>query len=240
MKSEHTKAQETGMDLLQGLKPQIQGKSHPLEHPAVFPLSNCSAEEDSRNSSPSPVSKLLEDFSFDCSITDYLPENTLINGKGEDQSYSLFNGKEDVQEPCTPQRSPLKQKPPAVSKKPKISFVLPFNPQTIDEQVPSQTEDQVDGVQRHTKEEEEEIRSEREEEKEEETSESSEPLAESKETSTVSQDDSQTSNFDNGVCTNGEEEEGEEGDETNSTSGSVSSKEDDSGECNSSFVSSQI
>ncbi|XP_074540958.1 NHS-like protein 1 isoform X4 [Halichoeres trimaculatus] len=222
MKTEHARAQETGMDLLQGLKPQIQEKSQPLEHPAALPLSSYSAEEDSRNSSPSPVSKLLEDFSFDCSITDYLPDSALMNGKGEDQSYALFNGKGDVDEPSAPesaQRSPIKQKPPAVSKKPKISFVLPFNPQTIDEQGPSQevslsqTDDQVDGAQRHPEEEEEEMKSEP-EEKEEEPSESSD----------------EPTNFNNGVCTNGEGEDGEDGDETSSTSGSVSSKDDDAGD----------
>ncbi|KAM6992448.1 NHS-like protein 1 isoform 2-T2 [Tautogolabrus adspersus] len=250
-KSEHTRAQETGMDLLQGLKPQNQEKSSPLEHPNIIPLSNCSQEVDSRNSLPSPVSKLLEDFSFDCSITDYTPESALINGKGEDQSYIFFNGKEGVEEPCPPEiskSSPVKQKPPAVSKKPKISFLPQSNSQTINEQapssqedipIPSHTEDQVDGLKRDTNEEEKEIKIEQQEVDEEDISESSELLVESSETSTVSLEElqisapnSQETRFDYELCTNGEahEEEEEEGDGTSSTTGSVSSKEDDNGE----------
>uniref|UniRef100_A0A3Q3G401 NHS-like 1b n=1 Tax=Labrus bergylta TaxID=56723 RepID=A0A3Q3G401_9LABR len=246
-KSEHTRAQETGMDLLQGLKPQNQEKSSPLEHPNILCLSNCSQEVDSRNSSPSPVSKLLEDFSFDCSITDYTPESALINGKGEDQSYIFLNGKE----PCpqeSSKSSPAKQKPPAVSKKPKISFLPPFNAQTFNEQAPSSqedipilshTEDQVDGPKRDTKEEEKEIKVEQREVDEEDISESSELLVESSETSTVSPDELQLSapygqetRFEYELCTNGEahEEEEEEGDGTSSTTGSVSSKDDDNGE----------
>ncbi|CAJ1078402.1 NHS-like protein 1 isoform X13 [Xyrichtys novacula] len=245
-KSEQTRAQETGMDLLQGLKPQTQEKSYPLEHPTVLPLSNCSQEEDSRNSSPSPVTKLLEDLSFDGSITNYTPDSAVINGKIEDQSYIFFNGNKKVEESSPPessQSSPVKQKPPAVSKKPKISFVPPFNPQTVDEWVSSLQEDQVDGLQVHTRKEERDIKSEQqeeEEEEEEETSEGSEPLEENSETSTVGQDepnvsasDERETSLDRGLCTNGdthEEEEEEEEDETSSTTGSVSSKEEDSGD----------
>lgn len=255
-KSDHTKAQEMGVDLLQSLKPQTLEKSHSLEHPTVLPLSNCSPEEDPRNSSPSPVSKLLEELSLDCSITDYTPDSAVMNGKAEDQTYFLLNRKVEGREslPSPPQSSqstPVKQKPPAVSKKPKISFLPPFNPQPINEQVPSQhedtasmsqTEDQVDGLRRQIKEEEKESKSEQhEEEEEEDTSESSEPLAESSETSTVSQDEShisasasQETSLDHGLCTNGEaheeEEEEEEGDGTSSTTGSISSREDDTGE----------
>ncbi|XP_070843093.1 NHS-like protein 1 isoform X6 [Chaetodon trifascialis] len=251
--SDHTKAQETGVDLLQGLKPQTLEKSDSLEHPSVLQLSNCSPEEDSRNSSPSPVSKLLEEMSLDCSITDYTTDSAVINGKAEDQSYCLFNGKEKVEwreslssPPQSSQSSPVKQKPPAVSKKPKISFLPPFSPRPISEQVPSQhedktsllqTEDQVDAPQRQMKEEEKESKSER--QKKEETSESSELQAESSETSTVSQDElhisasaSQDTSVDNGLCTNGDaygEEEEEEGDGTSSTTGSISSREDDTG-----------
>nr|XP_046228472.1 NHS-like protein 1 isoform X3 [Scatophagus argus] len=249
-KSDHTKAEETGVDLLQGLKPQT------LEHPTVLPLSNCSPEENSRNSSPSPVSKLLEELSLDCSITDYTAGSTVINGKAEDQSYFILNGKENAEcqeslpsPPQSSQSSPVKQKPPAVSKKPKISCFPPYIPQSIREQVPSheditsqsQTEDQVDALQRQIKEEEKESKSEQ--QQEEETSESSEPLAESSDTSSVSKDESHTSastsqetSLDHALCTNGEaheeeeEEEEEEGDATSSTTGSISSKEDDTGE----------
>ncbi|XP_051265980.1 NHS-like protein 1 isoform X2 [Dicentrarchus labrax] len=244
-KSDHTSAQETGVDLLQGLKPQTLEKSHSLELPTVLPLSNCSPE-DSRNSSPSPVSKLLEELSLDCSITDYTPDSTVINGHGEDQSYFLLNGKEKVEwQPSPPrssQSSPVKPKPPAISKKPKFSFLPQFIPQG--EQVPSQheytgslsqTEDQVDAPKRQK----EEKESKSEQQEEEETSESSEALAESSETSTISQDEShistsasQDTSFDYGLCTYGEahEEEEEEGDGTSSTTGSISSKEDDTGE----------
>lgn len=243
-KSDLTKAQETGVDLLQGLNPQI------LEHPTVLPLSNGSTGEDSRNSSPSPVSKLLEELSLDCSITDY---TAVINGKAEDQNYNLLNGKENgewrgsLSSPSqSSQSSPVKQKPPAVSKKPKISFLPPFSPQPINEQVPSQqddrvspsqTEDQVDAMLKKMQE--EEIESKSEQQEEDETSDSSEPLTESTETSTATQDESHTSasasqeaGLDNGVCTNGDahEEEGEDGDGTSSTTGSISSKEDDTGE----------
>ncbi|KAM9338955.1 NHS-like protein 1 [Symphorus nematophorus] len=244
--SDDTKAQETGVDLLQDLKPQTLKKSHSLEHPTVLPLSNCSTDEDSRHSSPSPVSKLLEELSLDCSITDYTPDSAVINGKAEDQSYFLLNGKESLNSPPqSSQSSPVKQKPPAVSKKPKIPFVPPFTPQPIKEHLPSQhedtssplkTEDEVDAPQIQIKEEEKESKSEQQEE-EEETSESSEPPAESSETSTVSQDEShvsasarQETSLDNGLCANGEAHKEEEEDGTSSTTGSISSKEDDAGE----------
>ncbi|XP_070705139.1 NHS-like protein 1 isoform X2 [Pempheris klunzingeri] len=250
-KSDHIEAQESVEDLLQSLKPQTLEKSHSPELPTVFTLSNCFPEEDSRNSSPSPVSKLLQELSFDCSITDYTPDSAVINGNAKDQSYVHINGKEKVEEqeslPSPPQSSPVKQKPPAVSKKPKISFLPPFSPQPINEQVPSQpeqpisllqTEDQVDSPQRHLK---EEKTRKSEQQEEEETSESSEPQTESSETSTVSQDEShlytsasQETSLHYGLCTNGEaheeEEEEEEGDGASSTTGSISSKEDDTGE----------
>ncbi len=252
-RSDLNKTEETVVDLLQGLKPQTLEKSNSLEHPTVLPVSNGSTEEDSRNSSPSPVSKLLEELTLDCSITDYTPDSAVLNGKSEHKNHFILNGKEKVEwreslpSPTqSSQSSPVKQKPPAVSKKPKISFLPPFNPQQINEQVPSQqedtanlsqNEDQVDAVQRKINEEETEVKSEQQEE--EETSESSEPLTESTETSTVTLDESHTSvsacqetSLNHGVFTNGEahEEEGEEGDGTSSTTGSISSKEDDSGE----------
>lgn len=200
-------------------------------------LSNCSPEEDSRNSSPSPVSKLLEELSFDCSITDDKLDSAVINGKAED--HFLLNGKEiaEGQEsflspPQSSQSSPVKQKPPAVSKKPQISFLPPFSPQPISEQVPpqqddttslSQAEDQVDAPLKQVKKEEKESKSEQQEEEE-----------ESCETSTVTQDESvsQETSPHHGVCTNGEahDEEDEEGDGASSTTGSISSKEEDSGE----------
>lgn len=245
-KSEHVKAQDTGMDLLHGLKQQIQEKSPPLEHPIVLALTNCTEEEDSRNSSPSPVSKLIEDFPFDCSITDYTADSALINREAEDQSYPLLNGKEEAEEEPSPPESPrsssVKQKPPAVSKKPKISFFPPCKPQTLSGQPLSQqddtlsssrAEDKIDGLQRHTQEDEEEIKSEQQEKEEEETWESGESSSASPDEPQTPASISQETSSDLAPCTNGEaheEEEEEEGDGTSSTTGSVSSKEDENGD----------
>lgn len=237
------------MDLLQGLKPLTLEKSHSQERPTVLPMFNSSPEDESRNSSPSPVSKLLEELSLDCSITDETPDSAVLNGK-EDQSYFLLNGKEteEGQESLQnlPKSSPVKQKPPAVSKKPKLSSLPPFNSPQINGQglghyedpaSLSHVEDQVDGRQRLTKEEGKEMKKEQQEE--EEISESSEPLTEISEASSEIQDEplisapaaSQETNLDHGLCTNGEaqEEDDEEGDGASSTTGSISSKEDDAG-----------
>uniref|UniRef100_A0A8C2Z5W5 NHS like 1 n=1 Tax=Cyclopterus lumpus TaxID=8103 RepID=A0A8C2Z5W5_CYCLU len=245
-KSDHTKAQL--------FKPQTLEKSYSLEQPAVIHLSNCSPEEDSRSSSPSPVSKLLEELFLDCNITDDAPDSAVVNGKAEDQSYFILNRKQQVEGreslpslSQSPQSSPVKQKPPVVSKKPHISFLLPFSPQPINEQVPSQhedttnlsqIEDQVDAPQRQIQKEKKDGQSEQQEE--EETSESSELLSERSETSTVTPNESYSSAsdsqscLDHGLYTNGEaqEEEEDEGDGTSSTTGSISSKEDDTGELN--------
>ncbi|XP_026175099.1 NHS-like protein 1 isoform X3 [Mastacembelus armatus] len=252
-KTDHTKTQETEADLLQGLKPQILEKSHSQELPTGLPVFNGSPRDDSRNSSPSPVSKLLEELSLGCSITDETPDSTVLNGKAEDQSYFLLNGKETDGEqeslqspPQSSQSSPVKQKPPAVSKKPKLFFLPPFVPQPINELVPSQdvdttslsqTEDQVEALQTQTKEKKREKKSQQQEE--ENVSESPESLAESSEASTEIQDgsqvsvsDSQETSVDHELFINGEalEEEEEEGDGTSSPSGSISSKEEDAGE----------
>ncbi|XP_034999731.2 NHS-like protein 1 isoform X5 [Hippoglossus stenolepis] len=248
-KSDHTTAQETGVDLPRS--PQTLEKSHSQEYPTVIPVFTSSPEDDSRNSSPSPVSKLLEELTLNCNITEDTPDSAVLNGKAEDQSHFLSNGREtdEAQEslPSPPeisQSTPVKQKPPAISKKPKLSFLSQFSSQLINEQAPAQcedtsslsrTEDQVDALQRQTKEEEKE----REQQEEGEISEISESLAESSEASTEIQDEyrvstpaSQGTSLDNGPCPNGEahEEEYEEGDGTSSTSGSISSREDDSGE----------
>uniref|UniRef100_A0AAQ4QRH2 NHS-like 1b n=1 Tax=Gasterosteus aculeatus aculeatus TaxID=481459 RepID=A0AAQ4QRH2_GASAC len=236
-KSDHTEAQ--------GLKPRTLQPSPPLEQPTVIPPG-----EDPRNSSPSPVSRLLEEFSLDCRITDDAPGSSVMNGKAEDQSYFIRGSREtfEVREslpgpPQSPRSSPVKQKPPAVSKKPQISFLSQFIPKPIDEQVPSHLEDatnpspiedQVDAPQRQTQREQEERK--REQQEEEEASEGSEPESESSKTSTVSQNGSyiyesaiQTSP-DHGIYTNGETLDEDEVDGTSSTTGSISSKEDDTGE----------
>ncbi|XP_056283736.1 NHS-like protein 1 isoform X4 [Pseudoliparis swirei] len=244
-KSDHTKAPL--------FKPQTLEKSYSLEQPAVIHLSNCSPEEDSRSSSPSPVSKLLELFS-DCSIKDDAPYSVVVNGMAEDQRCFIIDRKQQVEgweslpSPSqSPRSSPVKPKPPVVSKKPHISFLPPFIPQPIDEQVPSphedttnvsHIEDQVDAPQRQTQKEKKDDQSEQREE--EETPESSELPSESSETSTVTQNESHCSASDgqsrlhHGLYTNGEaqeeEEDEDEGDGTSSTTGSISSKEDDTGE----------
>ncbi|XP_071388370.1 NHS-like protein 1 [Centroberyx affinis] len=253
---DHTKAQETGVDLIRGLKLQTLEKSNSQEHPTAFPLLNCSSlDENSHKSSPSPVSKLLEELSADCSSTDDTPDSPILNGKSEGPSHLLSNRKEKEQEEGrkplpspsqTTQSSPVKQKPPVVSKKPKLSILVPpFSPQPIAVQVPAQpeettspasAEDQVDAPQR---EKDEETREREIEQQEEETSGSSEPLTESSEPSTETQKEphiststSQETGLGHEQDTNGEahEEEEDDGDGTSSTTGSVSSKEEDIGE----------
>ncbi|KAM4633610.1 NHS-like protein 1 isoform 2-T2 [Polymixia lowei] len=256
---DHTKPQETGVDFIRGLKHQTLEKSKSQEHPTVLPLFNCPyPEESSHKSSPSPVSKLLEELSADCSPTYDLPDGPVFNGKSEHQSHLFTSDMKEVQEKGgapllspskTSQSSPIKQKPPVVSKKPKLSIIVPtLSPQPIAEEVPSQpeettspasTEDQVDAPKKEKEEDtkEKEIKQE-EEGDEEETLGSSEPLTECSETSTETQEEPQISastaqetTLDHEDDTSGEaqEEEEEEGDGT-STTGSISSKEDESGE----------
>ncbi|XP_029352107.1 NHS-like protein 1 isoform X2 [Echeneis naucrates] len=248
-KSNNIRAQEKGLDPLQGLS---LGKSHSQECPTVLPVFNNSPENESRNSSPSPVSKLLEELSLDCIITE-APNSAVLNGT-EHQSYFLLNGKEtdDGQEILpsltkNSETSPVKQRPPAVSKKPKLSFLPPFSTQQINGQVPAQhedtkslseTENEEDGLQRPAKEEQTEKKIEQQEVEEEEISDSSEPLAESNGASTEIQDEphifasGQENSLDHGLCADGEDEEDEEEEEdgASSTTESISSKEDDSGE----------
>ncbi|KAM8832379.1 NHS-like protein 1 isoform 4-T4 [Spinachia spinachia] len=234
------------------LKPRTLEPPPPLEQRTAIP-----PEEDPRNSSPSPVSRLLEEFSLDCRITDDAPDSSVMNGKAEDQSYFILSSKETLElceslpgPPQSPRRSPVKQKPPAVSKKPQIAFLSQLSPKPINEQVPSHLEDttnpspiedQVDAPQRQTqKVQEGRKREQREEREEEEASERSELESESSKTSTVAQNEfyNYTSAIqaspDIGVYTNGEaqeeEEDEDEVDGTSSTTGSISSKEDDIGE----------
>lgn len=232
-KSDYAKAQET----------EIMEKSCSQEDPTVF---NSSPHEDLRNSSPSPVSKLLEDFSLDCSVTDETPDSAVLNGKAEDPSYFHINGREtdEGQESVQSSRlglqsSPVKRKPPAVFKKPKLSFLAtnePLPSQHDHATSLSQTEDQVDAA--HGKAEDEENEEES-EQQEEDISESTEPLAGSSEACTgikheshISASASEETSLDSGPCTNGEvhHEEEEEADGTSSTTGSISSQEDDTGE----------
>ncbi|XP_058468588.1 NHS-like protein 1 isoform X3 [Solea solea] len=244
-KSDDTTARETGVDLLQS---QTQEKSHSQDHLFVLPTLNSSPEDDSYNLPPSPVSQLLQELSLECSITNRTQESAVFNGKDENLSFFLSNGKEQDEGqqslPSPSQSSPVKQKPPAVLKKPKVSFLPPLNSQLINEQVPaqhedtssslSQTQDQVDVLQRQTKEEEEENGIEHQEE----ILEFSELIAESSESFTEIQEEFHNctsarleTTRENGLCMNGEtHEEEDDEDGASSTTGSISSKEDDAGE----------
>lgn len=252
--TDDNKAEKTGMDLLQGLKPLSLDSCYSQEHPTVLPLLNSSLEADSHYSSPSPVSKLLEELSLDDSITEDSPDIAIVNGKADDESYTLVNGNEKEEALALPspaqshESSPIKQKapPPAVSKKPKFSLVPPVSPQTINKLFPSQqeetnipqTEDQVDSPRRQTKEEVKEGDGEHQEERED----TLERLAERKGAFTETRYEScittsvskETSNA-SGLYTNGEtdEEEEEDCDGTSSTTGSISSKDDEAGESDS-------
>lgn len=253
-KSDNTKTQET-QDLAQVQRSQTLVNSRSQEHPLVLPVFNNSPDEDLRNSSPSPVSKLLEELSLDCSITDKT-DSAVLNGKAEHQNYLHLNGKETdggweslQTSPMNLQNSPVKQKPPAVLKKPKLPYLPPFTLEPVNEQLPSQKEhvitlsqinqDQEDALQRQIKDEEKENENEQQEEEEEGISESTESLSGSSEAFTevknespISFSASQETSLDYELCTNGEahEEAEEEGDGTSSTTGSISSKEDDAGE----------
>ncbi|XP_024146901.1 NHS-like protein 1 isoform X3 [Oryzias melastigma] len=200
---ELTKPQENGLDLLQELK------LHGLDPSPI---------EDLRESTPSPVTKLLEELSLDCSFIIDTPDSAVINR--DDQSYCSFNGKENEEElpppplppPGTCESSPVKARPPPVSKKPKLPFIPP---QPISEPAPTQNdnaaEDQVDAQTTN-----------------EATKESDNQEEEASESSTDILLDQKTDL----ICTNGEiyEEEDEEGEGTSSTTGSISSKEEDTNE----------
>ncbi|KAF7230632.1 NHS-like protein 1 isoform X3 [Nothobranchius furzeri] len=223
--SENIQAQET----LRSVDPHAKESSYTLT------LLNGSSEDDLRKSSPSPVSKLLEELSLDCSVIDETPDGAVIYSKTEDQRFCVLNAKQDEEEslsslPRSCESSPVKQKPPAVSKKPQLSFAPPFNPQPVDEHAPPRyegsptTEDQVDAVQRQTAEEEVE-----------DTPESSELSADERETFVDFQEScvsapSQETSPDHKLYPNGDVYEEEEEDGLSSTTGSISSKEDETGE----------
>ncbi|XP_028295101.1 NHS-like protein 1 isoform X2 [Gouania willdenowi] len=214
----HVKVQETGMDIFQSLKPLNLDRS-------PSPELNHSPEEDSRQSSPSPVSKLLEELSLDCIMSEDVPDCAAMNGKAE--RFSLFNGKEDENEEVV-NHSPIKQAP-AIPKKPQLSFIPSISSQPANEQAtrPEQTQNYVDAQIPQIIEEVREKKCEQEEES----------LGSPPESSDVQEEDRHLASLEtdiyNGVCSNGvvyEEEEEEEGDGTSSTTGSVSPKEEDSGE----------
>ncbi|KAF7657646.1 hypothetical protein LDENG_00024120 [Lucifuga dentata] len=252
-KTEHTKSLETEIDVIEGLKPQALQKSQSQDHFIALPLLACSLEDDSRKSSPSPVSEVLKELSVDCSITDSMPVSAVLNEDAEDPSYLHLNGKENDEEneeegealkspSQTSQSSPVKQKPPVVSKKPKFCSVPSFSSQPLQAQDSSQhedaistshEEDQVDSLQKSV-DEMEDKKSEEHEQDEDTTSRSSESTEESSEISTETKDESHiAAPASHEISLNHEQANGEtheEEDGTSSTTGSVSSKEEESGE----------
>ncbi|KAG7282055.1 hypothetical protein CRUP_023571 [Coryphaenoides rupestris] len=92
----------------------------------------------------SPVSKLLEELSIDCSGVDGPLGGAVLNGMANCNDNIFLNGKveEEVEKeqekaeaplprlPAADQGSPAKQKPPVVSKKPKLSFIIPATSNT--------------------------------------------------------------------------------------------------------------
>uniref|UniRef100_A0A8C6SW93 NHS-like 1b n=1 Tax=Neogobius melanostomus TaxID=47308 RepID=A0A8C6SW93_9GOBI len=205
---------DSDMDVSDGPKHQTIDTNSRDDAPSRF------IEELSRQSSPSPVSKLLEELSLDGSILKGTSEYQLLNGKDSynDQNAMIIS----------PQTSPVKQ-PPAVSKKPKMPFLRQPNIEAggYTERNDLLPTDQVDSLVQG-----DEMQNGRRED--EETSESSEPVTESSETLTDLQEEEEEEES-SVVCTNGheeeeEEEEEDEADGTSSTTGSISSKEDDAGE----------
>ncbi|XP_008396008.1 NHS-like protein 1 isoform X6 [Poecilia reticulata] len=223
---------ETCLETILGLKHQDQELSYSQGHPTVLTSLTGSPEQDLLKTPPSPVSQLLEELSLDCSFTDETPDGAPVNGETEEQSYRMLNGEENKE-----RSSPIKQKPPAVAKKPKVSLILPFStgehvqPQLRDATPLTQADDQVDAPPKQI---EEEVIEESEEQEEEDTQESFE-LSGRGETS-PDQDDSCCTSEDTSVdheLANGEafdDEEEEEEDGLSSTTGSISSKDDDIGE----------
>ncbi|XP_027896471.1 NHS-like protein 1 isoform X4 [Xiphophorus couchianus] len=221
---------ETSLETILGLKHQDQELSYSQGHPTVLTSLTGSSEQDSLKAPPSPVSQLLEELSLDCSFTDETPDGAPINGETDEQSYRMLNGEENKE-----RSSPIKQKPPAVAKKPKVSLILPFSTgehvqlQLLDATPLTQADDQVDAPHRQI---DEEVIEQSEEQEEEDTQESFE-LSGRGETS-PDQDDSCYTNEDRSVdheLANGEvHEEEEEEDGMSSTTGSISSKDDDIGE----------
>ncbi|KAM4529150.1 NHS-like protein 1 isoform 3-T3 [Fundulus diaphanus] len=231
-KSGHGETQETTIETILGLKHQEQESSCPPEHPTVPTVFTGSQGQDLHKTPPSPVSQLLEELSLDHSFPDETPDSAAINWKTEEQSYPLLNGKENEEgdstnsPPSSCDASPVKQKPPAVAKKPRVCLILPFAPNK-DARSLSQAEDQVDALIQ------EEVRERSEQQDEEDTEESLEPSGRGE--TSPDQDDCCFTSGDTSVgheLPNGEalEEEEEEEDGLSSTTESISSKEEDMGE----------
>lgn len=181
----------------------------------------------------SSASSVLKDLSVRASATDDTPNLAYLDGQSEDQCDHLLNGGENLKchlsfssPPQSSQSSPVKQTPPAVSKKPQILFVLPFPAQPLNGHLHtsslSQTEDGTEATPRQRAEEEEDDTIELEE--------SLGSCSPSEASPFEPPPASQGAHLGNGPCVNGEslEEEAEE-DGNSSIAGSLSSKEDDNG-----------
>lgn len=218
--SDPSKPQEPGLDLFQDLEAQT------LEPPTV---SNSLPDERSWRSSASSV---LTDLSVCGNPTADTPS---LAYPTEDQCDHLLNGGEQVEchlsfssPPQSSQSSPVKQTPPAVSKKPQISLIPPFSGQSLnghlDRDTTSlpQTEERTDVTQLQTAREEESSKTEQQQGSEGCSASAASPF----EPAAAIQD----AHLGDGPCVNGEtlEEEAEE-DESSSLAGSLSSKEDDNG-----------
>lgn len=218
--SDNIKPQEPGLDLLQDLKSQT------LEPPTAIPLSHSPLDKDSCRSSASSSSasaKLLEDLSICGSATDLR--------ESEDQCDGLFNGAEQVEchlsfssPPQSSQSSPVKQKPPAVSKKPQISFVTPFGARPVnghpdrDPTSLSQTDSRTDTAAEEPDDSKTEIQQ------------GLGSCGTSAASPAGSDPASQDSHLCDGPCVNGDAQEEDSEDGSSSVAGSVSSKEEDNGE----------
>ncbi|XP_061741697.1 NHS-like protein 1 isoform X3 [Nerophis ophidion] len=177
-------------DFLMGLQPCNLDKSQPQE------LTNCFSDH---KQSPSPVSDLIDRLSIDCGSS--------RDGREPEESGFLLNGiEEDEGQKVLQSPFPVKQKPPVISKKPKL-FVVPLpSPQ------PVQAEDKEDK----------------------DSSESAEPQEESPETPADVQDEphistGQNAGPDQEFRQNGEAPD-DEADETSSSAGSTGSSLDDAGD----------
>ncbi|XP_034143620.1 NHS-like protein 1 isoform X3 [Esox lucius] len=238
-------------DQVQSLMPQIVELKR-AEHPTTLPLKN--STEPAEVTKASSSAKKIADMLADRSNYEALPGNAVLNGKPEKQSsnltqpdtelFSLFGTFEEAVK-----SSSVKQKPPVVSKKPELSL-SPVVPQlaektppasptlhALEEMTCSSEEDQVDAKVSKGENDKEEKVKEKEEVSESCSALSSEPCAilesqqKTQPQATVTQETSLTEGQGADVQTEEEEEEDEEdGDGTSSNSGSISSKDDESGD----------
>ncbi|XP_061890614.1 NHS-like protein 1 isoform X3 [Entelurus aequoreus] len=177
-------------DFLMGLQPYNLDTSQPQE------LMNCFSDH---KQSPSPVSDLMERLSIDCSSSRDTPDC-----REPEESCFLLNGiEEDDGQKVLQSPFPVKQKPPIISKKPKLFFVPPPSPQ------PVQAEDKE------------------EQREDEESLKSAEPQEDIQDESHIST--GQNVSLDQEFRQNGETPD-DDADETSSSAGSTSSSVDDAGD----------